>query len=395
MDVAAEVQGISAFSLELHQTMVKMGNNNEVANNVVVSPLSIAITLALASAGAQGATRKQIAAVLKLPEGDPLHEFSSQLKSVVLADGSGQGGPLLNFVNRTWVEQTLKLRPSFQKLLKDSYGSEVGSVDFLHEPNEAREKVNAWAKEETNGRIEDLLPEGSIDASTRMVLSNALYFKGAWDNPFAESNTKDSEFYLLDGTSLKVPMMQSKKNQYIKSFQTFKALRLRYAAGNDRRIFSMYILLPHEKKGLQDLEQSLTQEALSHALSQITLEVPVTDFQLPKFKISCGFEVLQALQTLGLTLPFSQDADFTEMLDSTVTDDLYISNIFHKAFVEVNEKGTEAAAATGAVIRLKCAPMFGQSEDFVADHPFLFVIKEELTKVILFTGHVTNPTNPI
>jgi serpin B len=157
----------------------------------------------------------------------------------------------------------------------------------------------------------------------------------------------------------------------------------------------MYILLPHEKKGLQDLEQSLTQEALSHALSQITLEVPVTDFQLPKFKISCGFEVLQALQTLGLTLPFSQDADFTEMLDSTVTDDLYISNIFHKAFVEVNEKGTEAAAATGAVIRLKCAPMFGQSEDFVADHPFLFVIKEELTKVILFTGHVTNPTNPI
>ncbi len=133
MDVAAEVQGISAFSLELHQTMVKMGNNNEVANNVVVSPLSIAITLALASAGAQGATRKQIAAVLKLPEGDPLHEFSSQLRSVVLADGSGQGGPLLNFVNRTWVEQTLKLKPSFQKLLKDSYGSEAGSVDFLHE----------------------------------------------------------------------------------------------------------------------------------------------------------------------------------------------------------------------------------------------------------------------
>jgi serpin B len=154
----------------------------------------------------------------------------------------------------------------------------------------------------------------------------------------------------------------------------------------------MYILLPHEKKGLQDLEQSLTPEALSHALSQITLEVPVTDFQLPKFKISCGFEVREALQTLGLTLPFSQDADFTEMLDSPVTYGLYISDIFHKAFVEVNEKGTEAAAATAAIVmRSKGAPMFEKSEDFVADYPFLFVIKEELTRVILFTGHVTNP----
>jgi serpin B len=406
MDVqaAAEVQGISEFSVELYQALLKINNNDddEKATNLVMSPLSIAITLAMALAGAKGATRKQIAQLLKLPqEGDPLHKFSSQLRSVMLADAGsehgGGGGPLLKVANRVWVEQSLKLKPTFQKLLKNSFGSEAGSVDFIHEPNEAREEINAWAKEETCGRIENLLPEGSINNLTRLLLTNALYFKGTWQEPFAESNTKDREFYLLDGRSLKVPMMQTKKKQHIKSFETFKALRLPYSTvGNDKcHIFSMYILLPHEKKGLLQLEQSLDPKVLSHDLAQITREVPVSDFQLPKFKIKCGFEVFQALQSLGLTLPFlPNDADFTEMLDSSVVagDDhcrLYISDIFQKAFVEVNEKGTEAAAATGVVMELMC---YQEPEHFVADHPFLFIIKEESTNVILFIGHVTNPT---
>jgi serpin B len=397
-----DVQGVSEFSMELYQALLKINNNNdEKATNLVMSPLSIAITLAMALAGAKGATRKQIAQLLKLPqEGDPLHQFSSQITSVVLADAGsehGGGGPLLKVANRVWVEQSLKLKPTFQKLLKSSFGSEAGLVDFIHEPNEAREEINAWAKEGTCGRIENLLPEGSINKLTRLVLTNALYFKGTWQEPFAESNTKDREFYLLDGRCLKVPMMQTTKKQLIKSFETFKALRLPYSTvGNDKcHIFSMYILLPHERKGLLQLEQSLDPKVLSHDLAQITREVPVSDFQLPKFKISCGFEVFQTLQSLGLTLPFlPNEADFTEMLDSSVVagDDcchLYISDIFQKAFVEVNEKGTEAAAATGAIMELMC---YQEPQHFVADHPFLFIIKEESTNVILFLGHVTNPT---
>lgn len=263
---------------------------------------------------------------------------------------------------------------------------------LVEQANEALKQVNEWAKDETHGKIEDLLPPGSVDEGTRVVLANALYFKGAWKKPFDEEITKDGEFFLLDGKTIQVPMMHTTKKQFVKDFSTFKALRLPYSAGNDKRLFSMFILLPHEKQGIADLEKALDFKTLSEDLKHISQEVPVTQFALPKFKISCGFEVPEALQSLGLALPFGEDADLTEMVDSPLADKLYVSNMYHKTFVEVNEKGTEAAAATAATVTLRGLPMFQNPIDFVCDHPFLFVIKEELTNVIIFTGRITDPS---
>lgn len=388
LDVAAMVHGQVEFSVELFNAVAK-GKEGE---NVVLSPLSISLALAMTAAGAKGPTREQIAKCLKLPEGEPMHVFSSQLNSVVLADGSAHGGPQLALANRLWVEQTLTLKPGFQKVLKDSYGSDAASVDFHNKAGEILGQVNEWAKEETHGNIEDLLPAGSVDSNTRIVLANALYFKGAWKKPFEEESTKDGEFHLLDGKTIQVPMMHTTKKQFIKDFPTFKALRLPYAAGEDRRLFSMFILLPHAKDGVSDLEKALDLKTLSEDLRHVNSEVPVTEFALPKFKISCGFEVPDALQSLGLALPFGDEADLSEMVDSPVADKLYVSNMYHKTFVEVNEKGTEAAAATAATITLRGLPMFQHPIDFVCDHPFLLIIKEELTNVILFTGRITDPS---
>ncbi|XP_024390286.1 serpin-ZXA [Physcomitrium patens] len=388
LDVEAMVHGQTEFTIDLYKAVVK-GKETE---NAVLSPVCISLALAMVSAGAKGPTREQIAKCIKLPEGEPMHNFSSQVKIALLADGSGAGGPQLSLANRIWVEQSVKLKLEFQKVLKDSYGSEAASVDFRTKADEARGKVNEWAKEETHGKIEDLLPPGSVDQGTHIVLANALYFKGAWKKPFEEKDTKDGEFFLLDGKSIKVPMMHTTKKQYVKDFSTFKALRLPYSSGHDRRSFSMFILLPHEKNGITEFEKSLDFKTLAEDLSKVNQEAPMNQFALPKFKISFSFEVPEALQTLGLSLPFGEEADLTEMVDSSLADKLFVSNLYHKTFVDVNEKGTEAAAATAATITLKGISMFQDPIDFICDHPFLFVIKEEVTNVIIFTGRITDPS---
>lgn len=257
--------------------------------------------------------------------------------------------------------------------------------------------MNAWAKEATHGKIENLLPPGSVDQGTRLVLANALYFKGVWQKTFDSYLTREGDFFLLDGTSINVPMMHTSQKQYVKDFATFKALRLPYEAGDDKniikRLFSMFILLPHEKKGLSALEGALNPHSLTEDLKEINRAVTVTKFDLPKFKVSCGFEVPAALQALGLSLPFGDEADLSEMVESPLDGkSLYISNVYHKTFVEVNEEGTEAAASTAVTIQAKSLDLPENPTEFVCDHPFLFVIKEEVSNVIIFTGRITNPS---
>jgi serpin B len=259
----------------------------------------------------------------------------------------------------------------------------------------ALKEVNAWAKKETHGKIEDLLPAGSVDQDTRLVLANALYFKGVWQKTFDSYLTREGDFFLLDGKSIKVLMMHTSQKQYVKDFATYKALRLPYKTGDDKnkRLFSMFILLPHEKTGLSELERALNTNSFTEDLKHVNQAVTMTKFELPKFKMSCGFEVPKALQALGLSLPFGDEADLSEMVDSPlVGKSLYISNMYHKTFVAVNEQGTEAAASTAVTISSRSMPSVVNPTEFVCDHPFLFVIKEELTNVIIFTGRITNPS---
>lgn len=269
------------------------------------------------------------------------------------------------------------------------YKAALDQVDFQSKAVEVTNQVNSWAEKETNGLIKEVLPSGAVDGSTRLIFANAIYFKGAWNEKFDSSKTKDYDFHLLNGSSVQVPFMTSKKKQRISEFEGFKALALPYVQGEDKRHFTMYFFLPDTKDGLPSIMEKLFSESdfLNRHLPY--QEVEVGDFRIPRFKIGFGFEASSILKGLGLVLPFSGDG-LTEMVDSPVGKNLYVSSIFHKSFIEVNEEGTEAAAASAGVVKLRCL-LVADKIDFVADHPFLFVIREDLTGVVLFVGHVMNP----
>eukprot|EP00249_Psilotum_nudum_P024556 c29218_g1_i1 orf=277-1242(-) len=284
--------------------------------------------------------------------------------------------------------QFVGLPDSYSLLISISKEHDVPLL-ICKQAEHARMDINAWVKDETKGKIENLLPPNSVDTFTRLLLANALYFKGAWAKKFEVSDTVDQKFYLLNGDSIEVPMMTSKKKQEIFEQDSFKVLRLPYRQGKDETIFSMYIILPNEKDGLSELQKLLDVNAIEELLKRRS-EVVVREFKLPKFKISFGFELQDALKSMGLVLPFSKEADLSGIIELSELYPLSISKVFHKAFVEVNEEGTEAAAATAVVSRFTGFTI-EHPRDFVADHPFMFFIKEDTTGVVLFVGHVTNP----
>ena len=259
---------------------------------------------------------------------------------------------------------------------------------FFGQAAQVAGQVNSWVEKVTSGLIKELLPPGSVDGTTRLVLGNALYFKGAWTEKFDASKTTDSEFHLLDGSSVQAPFMSSTDEQYIASYNNLKVLKLPYQQGGDKRQFSMYILLPDAQDGIWSLAEKLSSEPEFLEKHIPMQKVPVGQFKVPKFKISFGFEASKLLKGLGLELPFSAQADLSELVDSPEGRNLSVSSIFHKSFVEVNEEGTEAAAASAATVVLRS---FTMPMDFVADHPFLFLIREDMTGVVLFVGHVVNP----
>ncbi|KAK4490357.1 hypothetical protein RD792_001033 [Penstemon davidsonii] len=298
------------------------------------------------------------------------------------------GGPRLSFANGVWVDESLTFKPAFKEIVDNAYKAvSYHVIDFQSKAEEVRQEVNTWADRETNGLISDILPPNSVDASTRLIFANAVYFKGTWKEKFDASKTKEDEFFLLNGTSIQVPFMTSEEEQYIRQFDGFKVLKLPYKQGEDKRKFSMYFYLPDAKDGLPSLIEKVSSESgfIEHHLPH--RQVEVGDFRIPKFKIDFEFEASQVLKGLGLVLPFCDDG-LTEMVDSAA-DERYVSKILHKSFIEVNEQGTEAAAVS-AVTLLGCS-MFGDILDFVANHPFLFVVREDLTGVVFFIGQLLKP----
>ncbi|OAY50881.1 serpin-ZX [Manihot esculenta] len=379
-------QNAVALGLSKHVLLTEAKTSNS-----VLSPLSIQVVLGLIAAGSKGPTLDQLLAFLKSKSNDQFSSFSSELVSVVFADGSVSGGPRLSFANGVWVDRSLSLKPSFKQVVDNVYKAASNQADFQTKAVEVTNEVNAWAEKETSGLIKEVLPSRSVDATTRLIFANALYFKGAWNEKFDASTTKDHDFYLLNGSSLHVPFMTSKKKQFISAFNGFKVLGLPYKQGEDKRSFSMYFFLPDAKDGLPALAEKVGSESgfLDHHLPQQRVEVG--DFRIPKFKISFGFEASKTLKGLGLVLPFSGEGDLTEMVDSSVGQNLYVSSIFHKTFIEVNEEGTEAAAASAGVVKLR-GLLNTEKLDFVADHPFLFLIREDMTGIVLFIGHVLDPS---
>ncbi|KAA0065280.1 serpin-ZX [Cucumis melo var. makuwa] len=363
--------------------------NEAKASNVVLSPLSIHVVLSLIAAGSKGPPLDQLLSFLKSNSTDNLNSFASQIVATVFADASPSGGPRLAFANGVWVDQSLPLKPSFKQVVDTLYKAKLSQADFKTKAVEVTSEVNSWAEKQTNGLITEVLPPGSVDSLSKLILANALYFKGEWEEKFDASKTKKQDFYLLDGSSVEVPFMTSKNKQYIATFEGFKVLGLSYKQGSDPRHFSMYIFLPDSKDGLPSLIQKL--DSQSEFIDRHTPyeKLKVGEFKIPKFKISFGVEVSNVLKGLGLVLPFSEGG-LMEMVESQTAQNLHVSKIFHKSFIEVNEEGTEAAAASAAVIAYRS---FRPVEiiDFVADRPFLYVIREDKTGSLLFIGQVLNP----
>ncbi|KAL6198043.1 hypothetical protein ACLB2K_027835 [Fragaria x ananassa] len=288
---------------------------------------------------------------LKSESINELNTLASVVAPLVFADGSEHGGPLLSISNGVWIDQSLSIKHSFKNVLETDYKAALKQVDFKNEPEEVRREVNSWGEEETKGLIESILPPNSVSTATRLILANALYFKGDWDKEFDASATRVYDFHLLrSDASVKAPFMTKSSDQ-----KGLRALVKKFCS--DFEFMDRH--LPDER-------------------------VPVGEFLIPKFKISCDFGASKLLETLGFT-----PGGLTEMVDSA--EPLYASNIFHKAFIEVNEKGTEAAAVTSWGGLMMCDEAPPPPIDFVADHPFLYLIRGEVTKKVMFVGQVLNP----
>ncbi|XP_021302406.1 serpin-ZXA isoform X2 [Sorghum bicolor] len=269
--------------------------------NAVFSPLSLHVALSLLAAGSGGATRDQLLAALAAgahgPDAaDSLHALADQVARNVMADGSEAGGPRIAFADAVLADASWKLNPAFQELAVGKYKAHTHSVDFQKKAAEVAAQVNTWVEEVTSGTIKELLPPGSVDESTRLVLGNALYFKGAWTNKFDASETRDGEFHLLNGTSVGAPFMSSRDDQYMASYGDLKVLRLPYEQGGDKRQFSMYILLPEAQDGLWSLAEKLSSEPEFLDRHIPTRKIPVGQIKVPKFKISFGFEASELLK---------------------------------------------------------------------------------------------------
>ncbi|XP_031484554.1 serpin-ZXA-like [Nymphaea colorata] len=388
MDVRDSIQSQTESSLLL-ASRIALSEAREV--NLVFSPLTLHIALSMVAAGSKGRTGDQILSFLRARTNEELNSLSAQIVSLILADGSTLGGPTLSSANGVWVDESMPLKPAFAEIVKGVYGAEAKAVDFQTKAIEVENEVNSWAEGQTNGLIKELLPSGSVNNLTRLILANALYFKGAWKDKFDASVTKEGSFYPLSGESVQVMFMTSSKKQFVAAFPGFKVLKLPYGQGEDKRLFSMYLFLPDERNGLHNLVEKVGSDLDFINRHLPSNKVSVGQFMIPKFKISYGFEASGVLKQMGLFLPFSGEAELTEMVDSPLGNKLSVSSIFHKSFIEVNEEGTEAASATAAVVMLRSAMMPQPPIDFVADHPFLFLIREELTGVLLFVGHVLNP----
>jgi len=373
---APVVEGNTAFALDLYSKL------RSKSGNVFYSPYSISAALGMTSAGAAGETLAEMNKVLHLP-GDQaaVHAGFDALRQQLLA-GAARGDYQLNIANALWGQQGFPFRPDFLALTQKHYGAGLRQVDF-HNPEPARQTINRWVEQQTQDKIKDLFAPGTIDNTTRLVLANAIYFKGTWASQFQPNATNDAPFK-TNGASNKVPTMHQKAKFGYAEGEDWQALEMRYA----KSTLAMDVILPRAVDGLDKLEGKLTTTWLGDTLKSIKSEEVIVS--LPRFKATLGFDLTKTLAEMGMAKAFTPDADFSRMSGG---ERLMISVVVHKAFVDVNEQGTEAAAATGVGIKLTAAPVRAEPKVFNADHPFLVLIRDTATGSVLFLGRVTNPAS--
>ena len=384
------VEANNKFTLDLYQVLRK--DDKFTDKNLFYSPSSISIALAMTSMGARGNTAKQLSEALhwEAMTSDQLQDQQRHFLDA-LQESNAEGNELLA-ANRLFVQKSLTIEQEFLEGTKKFYNAELALVDYQNHPEGARKEVNDWVEKKTKENIKNLIPEGVFNSLTRLTLVNAIYFKGTWQNEFDRRATRSKDFFVSKKEKVKVKMMKLKTNfKHIANGGELgcQLLELPYQ-GED---LSMLILLPQDKYGLASVEASLTHDKLQKAIA-LTQEQPPgrVKVYLPRFKMTQQFQLNELLAKMGVTDMFNSKADFTGILTGIPPGLLFVSHVIHKAFVEVNEKGTEAAAATAVVMEVR-SPSRGSAKIpvFCADHPFLFLLCHKKSGGILFMGRMVKP----
>lgn len=383
------VDANNQFAFELYSKL-----SEEDSGNIFYSPYSISSAFAMTYEGAKGKTADEMVGVFHFPTKDILKPNFASIYNEI---NGGSDQYELRTGNALWLQQDYPFLEDYVKTVEEYYGGKAAGVDFVNEPEMSRETINSFIEEQTNEKIKDLIPGGSIDPMTRMVLTNAIYFKGTWEWEFDKSDTKDKNFKITPDNVVQVPMMfmdNDKAKLNYGDTEKLQILELPYKGDK----LSMLILLP--KQGdfydwetgqrttldytISDIE--LSSEKLVEYKSQMK-EIKLDSVSIPKFEFDTKYMLAQTLAQMGMPTAFKSDgsADFSGM---TLEESLFIDKVIHQAYVKVDEKGTEAAAATAIIMGATSA---GPGNMFVADHPFIFIIQDKKTGNILFLGRVIDP----
>ncbi|MBN1872314.1 MAG: serpin family protein [Candidatus Omnitrophica bacterium] len=370
------VEGVNDFAFDLYAELKKE------KGNIFLSPLSISTALTMTYAGSAGKTAEQMAAALHLPQtGEMLHATYSELLGGLNVDEKSRGYSL-TLANALWGQAGYKFKDEFKRVMDRYYDAGFKELNFKEE-EKARGTINAWVEEITREKIKDLIPKGLLTPLTRLVLTNAIYFKGDWASQFDKNLTKEGDFLLLDGKKSVAHMMHKNEDLRYAERESVKMVELPYAGNR----LSMLIVLPKKNDGITEIEGMLTLSLLEEWIDNMSVKKVL--LSMPRFKMESEFFLGRTLQSLGMTDAFdAQSADFTGI--TAVPEEFFIDEVIHKSFVDVNEEGTEAAAATGVVMKTLSMPE--ERVIFTADHPFIFFIRDNVSGSILFIGRVADPS---
>ncbi len=387
-DPAAAALANNAFAGDLYQDLAVRNP----AKNLFFSPFSISSALGMTWEGAKGATAEEMRNVLHVPVAGGKPWANARMHAALGALGKKFNQPdqpfSLTVANALWVDRSMPLRKEFLASIQPHYDAKLAPMDFIAAPDAARKQINSWVEEKTKDRIKDLLASGSVDANTRLVLTNAIYFKAAWPAAFEQDLTKEQDFQLADGTKVKVPTMHDPFVHVGRQKGSgFEVVELNYEGAS----VVMTLVLPDTAAGLPAIEKSLTADCWKTWTA--ALKSTPTDLYLPKFKMETDYLLKEALEKLGMPMAFTRgQADFTALTDSPQAKELFLSAVIHKAFIDVNEKGTEAAAATAVTIQTLGAMVAPEEPKLLRiDRPFLFAIRDRESGTVLFMGRVMDP----
>lgn len=369
-------QSISEFAFDMYRQI-----SGEQDDNVVFSPFSISSAMGMVALGSRGETRQQIGQVFHFKPDNPLDHWqlgSLQKEIAALSNDSNQ----ICIANRVYLEKTYKIKRKYRKALRANYFAKIYSTDFISSPEPSRQLINKIIEADTKNLIQNLLPSGSILSDTRMVLTNAIYFKGKWKYAFNPDLTNDRNFTLSNGDKIKCPTMRVKAAFKTYEASNYRALQMDYQGSQ----LSMLILLPNADVPMKEFEKLLDYSLLQTTIDGLASKGKV-QLYLPKFLIqSESISLKDQLAEMGMPLAFSNMADFSGI---TAHNDLKIGNVFHKAFIEVSEEGTTAAAATAVSMVMKTA--IGPQNIFDVNRPFVYILTDNAKRTILFMGKVEHP----